>query len=218
MSKMDSCGILLDLSSLNSEQFEDLIEAIFRAKEEEIKRRRKFSTFQITRILRSGRGHDAGMDLLVTMLSSDWVATREFKWLVQCKHKAKGGASVGASDFKDEFTFSDVVAEHDADGYLLVCSTRPGAKLQQHFNVLNQNRTSRYEFVCWDGARVCEELFNHPSVMEQFFPDDFRRTHRLMNKDDVDSFITQYGGKDVEQLKAALSDVMSTTKPKAGTN
>jgi hypothetical protein len=215
---MDSDGILLDLSSLNSEQFEDLIEAIFRAKEEEIRRKQKFSTFHITRILRSGRGHDAGMDLLVTMLLSDCVATREFKWLVQCKHKAKSGASVGPRDFKGEFTFPDVVAEHDADGYLLVCSTRPGAKLQQHFNVLNRNRSSRYEFVCWDAARVCEELFNHPTVMEQFFPDDFRRTHRLMNKDDVNNFITQYGGKDAEQLKAALSDVMSTTKPKTRTN
>src|SRR5882762_4279954 len=94
MAKSDSVNrALLDLSLLSGEEFEDLIEAVFRAKDKEQKRKRKSSTFLISKILRSGRGHDAGMDLLVTTLLGDFIATREFKWLVQCKHKAKSRTS-----------------------------------------------------------------------------------------------------------------------------
>lgn len=78
----------LDLSPLSPEQFEDLIEGIFRARMSE----------PVISVERSGRGADRGMDLIVKTLVSDGIAFRKTKWLVHCKHKAKSSRAVTALD------------------------------------------------------------------------------------------------------------------------
>src|SRR5262249_26197886 len=79
----------LDLSTLNPEQFEDLIDAVFRAQ----------MPSPVTSVERSGRGADQGMDLIVKTLVSDGIAHREIRWLVQCKHNVKSKKSVRPGNF-----------------------------------------------------------------------------------------------------------------------
>src|SRR5690349_20468673 len=98
----------LNLSSLNAEQFEDLIEAIFRGKmpsdtklEPSIDRS---STGSVVSVKRSGRGQDGGVDLFVTTMVTDCITSRLLKWVVQCKHRTNS-KSIGVPDFSKEFTF-----------------------------------------------------------------------------------------------------------------
>lgn len=70
----------LDLSTLNDEQFEDLVEAIFRARIPQFGKETSasFAAIQLSVVSvdRSGRGTDEGRDLLVTTLVSDCIPPR----------------------------------------------------------------------------------------------------------------------------------------------
>ncbi|SRR5260221_2972680 len=116
----------LDFSSFTGEQFEDLIEAVFRAQLQPATARTspQNSQFVATTVNRSGRGNDAGRDLLVTTIVRDCISPRVIKWLVQCKHNAVSKRAVSPRDFANDFSFPELLADHRANGYLLVCSTR----------------------------------------------------------------------------------------------
>jgi hypothetical protein len=205
----------LDLASIDDEQFESLIAAIFSAKilrpaidENPVPDSLNHTVVEVSH---TGRGADEGKDLMLTTLVSDCIITRPFKWLVQCKHKAKSKRSVQINDFKDG-SFVDVVRQHGADGYLLVCSTRPARNLHSRFEALTDDSSNSYPFVIWDGTRVCEEAHRHPRVIELFFP-DYYRSHfqREIEFEDVVGWI-QRKKVSVEErsiLSAALSEVVS---------
>lgn len=123
----------LDFATLTDERFEDLIEALFRTKATlspvEVESPTKGLPRAVLSVSRSGRGADGARDLLVTTLVVDCIAPRTVRWVVQCKHKAVSGKSVGPGDFIGDFNFREVVSHHDATGYLLACSTRPSTRL-----------------------------------------------------------------------------------------
>lgn len=68
----------------------------------------------------SGRGPDGGRDLICKEILKGHFASQERIWLVQCKHKAHGGGSVGVGDLDDILSSC---AQQGATGYLLACST-----------------------------------------------------------------------------------------------
>jgi hypothetical protein len=68
----------------------------------------------------SGVGADGGRDLLVREEIQSIFGRRSFTWLVQCKHFATSGRSVGVRDIDNVL---DSCSQHSADGYLLVSST-----------------------------------------------------------------------------------------------
>lgn len=78
----------LNLSSLNSEEFEDLVEALFRAKMPP-KAKADMDSIEapfvgtVTEVSRSGRGQDGGLDILVTTMVRDCIASRLIRWVVQ---------------------------------------------------------------------------------------------------------------------------------------
>jgi len=204
---------LLDLSTLTDEQFEDLVEAIFRAKLLPSSANGIESTdltnYAVISVSRSGRGPDHGRALLVTTISTDCIAPQTTRWLVQCKHKAVSGKSVGPGDFAEDFGFNEIVSQHDANGYLLVCSTRPGTRLQSRFDKLASANAPR-RFVIWDAAKVGEEILRHEKVMRQFFPDEYQRQQKLIESSRIETWIRQYGGAVSEDAKAALSSILNT--------
>ena len=175
-------AVALDLASLNSEEFEKLVATILRAKCVPAPNNQAISSESynptVLSVLHSGRGADQGRDLLVTTVVNDGILIRQFKWVVQCKHYAKSGKSVQPSDFQNDVSFTDIVAHHHANGYLLVCSTIPSTNLQSHFERLTEQDTNPYFFTIWDETRVCEELNRHLNVMKQFFPEYHRRYYQ----------------------------------------
>lgn len=202
----------LNLSALDNEQFEDLVEAIFRAKAApsiyETSDPTENIQYAVTSVSRSGRGTDEGRDLLVTTLVRDCIAPRNVKWIVQCKHKAVSRKSVGAGDFINDFGFHEMLLRHDAIGYLLVCSTRPGTKLQNHFDKLT-NDSLTHLYIAWDYAKVCEEVFRHESVMQQFFPEAYRYHKKLVGSDRIERWITEHGNAISDDAREALRGILT---------
>jgi hypothetical protein len=211
----------LDLALLDDEEFESLVAAIFRAKILHPPADQKPSPeslgHTVVAVSHSGRGADEGRDLTVTTWVSDCVLARQFTWLVQCKHNAKSKRSVQLRDFGNDPFFADIVAQHDADGYLLVCSTRPSKNLQSRFDALTKNDGNHYHFVIWDGAKVREEAHKHPDLIKQFFPDYYRTYfQKEIEFEDVMGWIQREGVSTEKRslLNAALSEV--TPEEQAG--
>jgi len=206
----------LDLASIDDEQFESLIAAIFRAKILSPATGRESSaeslSHAVVSVTHTGRGPDEGKDIMVVTWVRDCVVTRQFKWLVQCKHKPKSKKSVQLSDFKNNASFEDVVTRHGANGYLLACSTRPAKNLQSLFDALTADDRNPYQFVIWDGTTVCEEAHKHPGVMEVFFP-EYYRSHfqREIEFDDVVGWLQQnrVSTEERQVLSAALREVVT---------
>ena len=181
----------LNLAILSPDGFEDLIEALFKAEIEQAKRNIRENvpiSYNVISVERTGKGNDEGKDLFVVTLIGDCVDTWQFKWLVQCKHKAQSGKAVSPSNFAGDFSPLETVQEHEADGYLLICSTKPGARIQKQFKRLTQVRDNPYRFVIWGAVRVWEEITKYPEVQRLFFPEYYEWTQKLINKDEVEKW------------------------------
>jgi hypothetical protein len=201
----------LNLSSLNAEQFEDLVEAIFRGK---MPPKAKTDATQVETIFagtvvavtRSGRGQDGGLDLLVTTLVTDCIATRLLKWVVQCKHRTNG-RSIGPHDFSKEFTFPDVILHHNANSYLLVCNTHPSAKLKAHLDKLT-NDSSNQHYAVWDYDQVCEAILSDQSVLQRFFPREYERQRGLVEGSSIADWARQHRESISDDAFAALNNLV----------
>lgn len=190
----------LDLSTFSPEQFEDLIEAIFRAQ----------MPSPVTSVERTGRGADQGMDLMVKTLVSDCVTYREIRWLVQCKHNAKSKRSVQAEDFSRDFSFPDMLSHHNASDFLLVCSTRPSTNLQAQFMKLTKDKHP-HQFLIWDHARVCDEILKQDSVLKQFFPEVYRYQQGLVDSKHIKQWADEH--RLTKTAKKALNDLLTSDAP-----
>lgn len=203
----------LDLASLNGEDFEKLVEALFHAMEVPIGGQVPKTELPnpVISVQPSGRGPDQGRDLLITTIVNDGIVSRQFKWVVQCKHFAKAGKSVQLSDFRNDASFRDTVDHHQANGYLLVCSTVPATNLQSRFERLTAQSNNRYLFIIWSGTRVREELSRHPEVMKVFFPEHYRRYYQKpIEIQDVVNWATDKGATEEElaNIRLALTRVV----------
>src|SRR5712691_9329212 len=72
----------------------------------------------------TGQGIDHGRDLIAEETATGPLGSFRRKWLVQCKHLAHSGRSVSRRDIP---SVVDDCRQVNADGYLLVCSTRPSS-------------------------------------------------------------------------------------------
>jgi len=205
----------LNLSALNDEEFEDLIDAIFRARmlRQELEQPVSVESFQLSvvSVSRSGRGTDEGLDLLVTTLVRDCIAPREIRWLIQCKHKAVSGRAVSPSDFANDFSFIEIVKHHDANSYLLACSTRPSTKLQSRLDKLTKDNQDR-QFIIWDAARVCEEVLRHEELVKRFFPREYQRQRDVVDGGRVRDWMLQYKEAISPDACDALSQIIAIDK------
>lgn len=203
----------LDLSALNDEQFEDLVEAIFRARmlQQGLEQPTSIESYQLSviSVSRSGRGADEGRDLLVTTLVRDCIAPRKIKWVIQCKHKAVSQRAVSPSDFDNDFSFIDIVKHHDANSYLLVCSTRPSTKLQSRLDKLTKEHPDR-QFIIWDVARVCEEVLRHEELIKQFFPREYQQQRDMVDGGQIRNWMEQYKEAISPDACNALSQIIPT--------
>lgn len=115
----------------------------------------------------SGKGPDGGRDLLAIEESPSVIATSSRRWLVQCKHNAKSGNSVGIGDLDG---IVDSCAQHNADGYLLVCSTQPSSGVVNRLETITSNQKLLATY--WDAVRI-EQLLSTPQhwrLAQRFFP------------------------------------------------
>jgi hypothetical protein len=126
------------------------------------------------RVQWSGRGSDGGRDLILEESGDPLLGAKTRRWLVSCKHTAHSGSGTGRSvngeDVGSDGGIVDAVAQHRADGYLLVCSTQPSSALVTRLEAIESSKSVLTHV--WDGVEL-ERMLNSPrawSVAQRFMP------------------------------------------------
>ncbi|MEH0522156.1 restriction endonuclease [Streptomyces stelliscabiei] len=122
----------------------------------------------------SGRGADGGRDLLLEETGDVLLGAKTRSWIVSCKHMAHAkdgaGRSVSGEDVGSVGGVVDAVAQHDADGFLLVCSTQPSSALVSRLESIERSKGVHTHV--WDGVEL-ERMLTTPrgwAVAQRFFP------------------------------------------------
>jgi len=116
----------------------------------------------------TGVGNDQGRDLIVFEELEGPMSNYKRKWLVQCKHKAHSGNSVGINDID---SIMDSCSAINADGYLLACSTQPSSGLVRKFEEIERSKGLVIKY--WDAIEIEKRLFqtNCFPLINLFFPE-----------------------------------------------
>ncbi len=115
----------------------------------------------------SGVGPDRGKDLIVVEENKSAIGTTKNKWLVQCKHYAHSGKSIGLEDIGD---FVSACRDHDVTHYLIVCSTQLSSALMERIDNISKKQKISIQY--WDATKI-ERLLNQPDfydIFQMFFP------------------------------------------------
>ncbi|MXI49489.1 hypothetical protein GRW89_23530 [Pseudomonas moraviensis] len=117
----------------------------------------------------SGRGPDGGRDLVCIEETNSIFMQTSKKWLIQCKHKAVSGASVGVNDLDDIITSC---AQHECDGYLLITSTQPSSSVVTRLESITQSNHSPVIAAYWDSVELERRLKTAQqwNIAQRFFP------------------------------------------------
>lgn len=115
----------------------------------------------------TGKGPDGGRDLIVIERIQGPLSSFKRKWLVQCKHYAHSGKSVGKDEANSLITDCERIK---ADGYLLVCTTSLSSGLILAYEELKMQRNMFIEY--WDEVRLEDRLLSPVNfqLINQFFP------------------------------------------------
>lgn len=117
----------------------------------------------------SGKGADGGKDLICYEERQSEFLNDKKNWLIQCKHKAHGGNSVGVADLDD---IVDSCTQHEAKAYLLVCSTYPSSAVMNRLEGITKNPAINLDATYWD-ATIIEQKLSTPElwkIAQTFFP------------------------------------------------
>lgn len=117
----------------------------------------------------TGKGQDRGRDLVFVEEFASMFAPQTRKWLVSCKHNAHSGNAVSVNDLGE---IVDTCAQHEAQAYLLVCSTYPSSAVVDRLNGISTNQNSILKATYWDSV-IIERHLSTPrlwTLAQHFFP------------------------------------------------
>lgn len=117
----------------------------------------------------SGKGPDGGRDIICHELNNSVIMSDKKIWLVQCKHKAHSGSSVGIGELDD---IVDSCNQHNATGYLLICTTQPSSAVINRLEGISNNSANNIKATYWDAIKI-ERLLTNPRqwrIAQTFFP------------------------------------------------
>jgi hypothetical protein len=121
----------------------------------------------------SGKGPDQGRDIIITETIDGPIARFERRWLVQCKHNAHSGKSVGRDDVGN---IVDDCMQVGAEGYLLACTTQPSSALVTKLQELEGNKALKLVTKVWDCVDIEKMIFQPQffALGSLFFRESFR--------------------------------------------
>jgi hypothetical protein len=140
----------------------------------------------------SGKGADGGRDLLCREVMQGHLGRQSMTWLIQCKHNAHAGKSVGGRDLDN---IVDSCLQHGADAYLLACSTQPSSGVVNRLEGIESGANPIRQALCWDGVEI-ERLLSHPrrwSLAQQFFPQS-AGGWKIYATEEPNDFVAHYRG------------------------
>jgi hypothetical protein len=117
----------------------------------------------------SGVGPDGGRDLMFNEPGLALLGRKRRRWLVSCKDFAVSGRGIGVDDVVQ---IVDVVQQHSAQGFLLVCTTHPSSALVERLRAIQVNSSGSLATHIWDGVTL-ERLLASPrswAVAQRFMP------------------------------------------------
>jgi formylglycine-generating enzyme required for sulfatase activity len=115
------------------------------------------------------RGPDLGKDIIAAQTVTDRAGFAEtHRYLIECKHYAKGGKSVQESDIGSPVAR---MGTHNCDRYILVTSTVPSEKVRAQLAGI-PNAVSHYRATTWSKGDLARLLDQHPDVRERYFPSE----------------------------------------------
>ncbi len=115
----------------------------------------------------SGVGPDDGKDLLCIAPQKSFFENSEKKWLISCKHYANSDNSVGINDLGE---IIDLCEQHDATGYILICSTQPSAAVVTRLEEISKK--GKIKAIYWDATKL-ELMLSTPKlwrIAQKFMP------------------------------------------------
>lgn len=174
----------------------------------------------------SGRGPDGGRDLLCRETLVGNFLPQDRTWLVQCKHKAHGGDSVSVNDL-DDIVSSCI--QHNANGYILVCSTQPSSAVVNRLEGITKNQANSISATYWDSVTL-QRLLSQPrqwAIAQRFMPKSCGEW-QIYATEAPNDFVAHYKGyvfhlsnrigskfgHHLPSLEARISDMESLALPK----
>ncbi|HUV94169.1 MAG TPA: SUMF1/EgtB/PvdO family nonheme iron enzyme [Anaerolineae bacterium] len=113
------------------------------------------------------RGPDLGKDIITTQTVTDRAGFSEtHRYLIECKHHAKGGKSVREEDIGSPIAR---MGTHNCDRYILVTSTVPSEKVRAQLAGI-PNTVPHYRATVWHEGDLTRLLDQYPDVRERFLP------------------------------------------------
>lgn len=156
----------------------------------------------------SGRGSDSGRDLYFTETLSGSLSKEKITWLVSCKDKAKSNESVSERDLPAP-GIKDKLAQHDANGFLLVTTTTVSSGAKALLDSLDKSNGGDIHTLVWDSSELTAILLdptNH-DLVKQFLPKSYQRVKGLTS---LESSILGFRDQLPDEV---LADVMRLIKP-----
>lgn len=128
----------------------------------------------------SGRGPDGGRDLLFSETLSGPLSNEKVTWLVSCKDKAKSGESVTERDLPSP-SIKDKLAQHKANGFLLVTSTTVSTGAKNLLDALDINQGGDIHTLVWDSTELAAMLLEQTNqdLLKQFLPQSYQKVRGL---------------------------------------
>lgn len=153
----------------------------------------------------SGEGPDGGRDLTFVEPGMELLGSKGRTWLVSCKDNSVAGGAVGAAALEG---FIEAVEQHNAQAFLLVCTTHPSAAVTARLEGVETNR--RLPCHVWDGVTL-ERLLNTPTawpLAQRFMPISAEaQDWKLFGTDYPNSWIAVHRGQFI-QLSARTGSGM----------
>jgi len=157
----------------------------------------------------SGRGPDGGRDLFFTEVLVGQISQQRLKWLVSCKDKARSGEAVAETDLP---SIKDKLAQHHADGFLLVTTTVAGAAAKQQLDSLDRSNGGDHYTAVWDKSELTKILIQpeYYDLLQLFFPESYKRVKGLTS---LEGAVLSFREKLPD---AILNEVMRLVRPYSG--
>lgn len=172
--------MLINLLSLSSNEFEDLICDLFTE-----------GGYNI--IFKAGEGPDGNRDMMLSNEYDDGLTSITRKYIVQCKRQKN---TIGIGDVSD---IRDTLERYNADGFILAVTSR----ISQPLNSKLADMTSRsiYSYRPLLPNDIYKLLFKHEDIFLNYFPDEFEKYKSSRSSNKI---------KDIVNYVSSLEDIELT--------
>lgn len=117
----------------------------------------------------TGEEQDGGVDVILKLKTQGPIVEYERKWVIECKFYTR---KVNLDAIKNH-NIPTLIHQHNAAGYLLICSNGVSSSVFKKFAELNKNCNFKYRYEIWNGETFKSNILtlrNNKLLLQQYFP------------------------------------------------